>query len=70
MLASSGESSSMPAHPEQTRCFVNLWVIYDLASGGGDSFDGVVEELRRARDKCPRFIPDKIRASLDYFKHS
>jgi len=43
----------MPANPEQTRCFKNLWdygLIYS-----GDTFDGVVEEIEKDRDGCAGF---------------
>ena len=52
MLGSHGQSV-MPAHPEQTRCFKDLWD-YELYYSG-DSFDGVVEEIGRPRDECPGF---------------
>jgi hypothetical protein len=53
MLGTHGESAVMPAHSEQTRCFKNLWD-YDLIYSG-DSFDGVIEEIRQLRDNCPGF---------------
>ncbi len=43
----------MPAHSERTRCFKNLWD-YELHYSG-DTFEGVLEELGRARGKCPGF---------------
>ena len=55
MLGTHGRSAVMPAHPEQTRCFKNLWD-YDLHYTG-DTFDGVIEEIERSRDDCPGFIP-------------
>jgi hypothetical protein len=53
MLGSKGQSAVMPAHPEQTRCFKNLWD-YDLIYTG-DDFHGVVEEIERERNQCPGF---------------
>jgi hypothetical protein len=53
MLGTEGKSAVMPAHPDRTRCFKNLWD-YDLHYLG-DSFDGVVEEIGRPRDDCPGF---------------
>lgn len=45
----------MPAHPEQTRCFKNLWD-YDLHYTG-DTFAGVIDEIERNREDCPGFMP-------------
>jgi len=45
----------MPVHPEQTRCFKNLWD-YDLNYTGG-TFDGVIEEIERGRNNCAGFLP-------------
>ena len=55
MIGTHGQSVVMPAHPEQTRCFKNLWD-YDLIYVG-DTFDGVIEEIGRNRDDCPGFLP-------------
>lgn len=55
MLSTRGRSAVMPAHPEQIRCFKNLWD-YDLHYSG-DTFDGVIEEIERGRDDCPGFEP-------------
>ena len=55
MLSSFGESAVMPAHSEQTRCFKRLWD-YDLIYSG-DTIDGVIDEISRARDECPGFAP-------------
>lgn len=55
MLGTRGQSAVMPAHPEQTRCFKNLWD-YDLHYVG-DTFGGVIEEIERGRDDCPGFLP-------------
>lgn len=54
MLGSRGVSAVMPTHPEQTRCFKNLWD-YDLTYIG-DTFDGVIEEIELSRDNCPGFV--------------
>ena len=61
MLASHGSSSVMPAHPERTRCFKNLWD-YDLYYSG-DTFAGVIEEIERSRDNCPGFMLYEARLS-------
>lgn len=55
MLATHGSSSVMPAYPERTRCFKNLWD-YDLIYSG-DNFHGVIDEIERSRDDCPGFMP-------------
>jgi hypothetical protein len=56
MLASRGESAAMPTHSEQTDCFRNLWVEYDL-NYWEPSLEGVFDELKRSRDKCVGFFP-------------
>ena len=56
MLSTHGESAAMPAHPEQTRCFKDLWD-YELHYSG-DLFQGVVEELGRPRGECPGQVPE------------
>ena len=50
MLGTGGKSAVMPADPEQTRCFKNLWVEYDLTYVR-DDFHGVVEEIERDRNQ-------------------
>ena len=53
MLGTKGQSASMPANSEQTRCFKNLWD-YDLIYSG-DILDGVVEEIEKDRNECSGF---------------
>lgn len=53
MLATGGSSAVMPAHPERTRCFRDLWG-YDLHFVG-DSWDEVKCELDQPRDNCRGF---------------
>lgn len=50
-----GGSAVMPAHPERTRCYKNLWD-YDLLYTG-DNWDGVLDELKRTREQCSGFTP-------------
>ncbi len=54
MLGAKGRSSVMPANPEQTQCFKNLWTQYDLMYAAA-SFGGVVEEIGRDRKPCQGF---------------
>jgi hypothetical protein len=53
MLATRGQSASMPAHSDKTRCFKNIWE-YDLHYVG-DSIAGVFDELESPRDECTGF---------------
>lgn len=54
MIGTGGHSAVMPANPEQTRCFKNLWVEYDLTYTTGD-FQGVVAEVETDRSECAGF---------------
>ena len=60
MLGTGGISAVMPADPEQTRCFKNLWVQYELTYTG-DDFHGVIEEIERDRTQCPGFAKYEAR---------
>jgi ribosomal protein S27AE len=63
MLGMRGQYSVMPAHPERTTCSKNLWVSYDLHYSG-DSWEGILEELDRSRNKCPGFFAYNAGLSL------
>lgn len=55
MIGTEGKSASMPSNYEQTRCFKDLWE-YDLHYIG-NSFDGVIDEIKINRNSCRGFIP-------------
>ncbi len=54
ILGTKGQSAVMPADAEQTRCFKNLWLLYDLTYATAN-FSGVIEEIERDRNQCPGF---------------
>ncbi len=66
MLASLGRSAVMPVNAEQTKCYKQLWVLYDLSFARED-MDGIFDELRRDRKYCAGYL--KYQPTLNPKEH-